>query len=377
MRWALSVLTASALCIAGCDLWSDADAPDSPASPREAPSTFADAVDTVQPAVFHIIHEPRLGQSGSGQSDGADASSSSDAARRATSRGSGIILSEDGEAITNAHVVRSDASGNHTSRLKARLADGRQFDFQIVGADPRTDIALLDIESERHLPAANLADSQQTRVGDWVITIGYPLGYSSTATAGIVSGIGRTELPLDARDVTYQNFIQTDASVHRGGSGGALVDADARIIGMTTATVDNAPGLSFAIPSRVISRLLPELRTFGEVTKTWIGLFVDPVPDRVRQELDLPPGRGVLIKRIFDDGPAVDADVAPGDILMSLDGTPVDSVEQIAHVAGRLGLGRRVELKVRRGLENHTTEIPTVPHPQVDAPENWRDRLSR
>jgi S1-C subfamily serine protease len=351
----------------GCDANSDNGGHATGRHFNSRPHTFAGAIDAVQPAVFHILRRTTV--RGTSQ----DASGASpDERTRLASQGSGVLLASNGRAITNAHVV----AGNAVDTLTARLHDGRQFDFEVIGTDPHTDLAVLNLQSDGELPSATLGNSQSARVGDWVVTLGYPLGYSSTATAGIISGIGRTELPLEARDVTYQNFIQTDASVHRGGSGGALVSADTEVIGMTTATVDNAPGLSFAIPSKVIDRLLPELRTFGRVTKTWIGLFVDPVPPRVRQELDLPHGRGVLIKKIFDDGPATDSGIQPGDILMKLDGTPVDSVQQIAHVAGRLGLGRRISLVVQRGLDTKTFDIPTVPHPDVSAPDDWRRQLA-
>ena len=365
----VSALAAVAL-ISGCDPAPDT-AGDSPtAAPHTAdtpttapdrpcncdrPASFAPAVERVRPAVVNLYSaEP---------TDPDDAPSDElrgfiPDKRLHQSLGSGVIIDDDGHLITNHHVV------DRATDIRARLLDDRWFETTLVGTDPKTDLALLKLVDADDVPHAPLTDDTELNVGDWVVAIGNPLGLTSTVTVGITSGIGRSRLPL-GDELKYQDFIQTDASINPGNSGGPLVDADGHIVGINTAITRDARGIGFAIPLSMVREIVPKLKKSGQVERAWIGLYVDPVPDPLRKEIDIGATGGVLVTGVVDDGPARQAGIRKGDVIVKLDGEPVDDVDHVSWLAGNLSIGEKVEAVVQRGSQRIEAEIvPTKPPAQ-------------
>lgn len=333
-----------------------------PREPREGPpcrcdgrpASFSRAVDRVRPAVVNIFRED-----GSEASGGADAGEpASDDGNR--SLGSGVVVDRRGHIVTNHHVVHG------ADQLRVMLPDGRRLPVRLIGTDANTDVALLKAEvgTDEKLPVAPLGDSHALAVGDWVVAIGNPLGLTSTVTAGIISGIGRTNLPMN-KDVTYQDFIQTDASVNPGNSGGPLVDSEGRVVGLNTAKSEAAQGINFAIPVEMVQRVMPELMEDGEVERSWIGIYAEPVSKEMRDELDMESSGGVLVTGTVDGGPADRAGLQEGDVILSMDGAPIGGLAHITWLAGTLGVGKEVSVVVRRGEEEHTFELTLQSHPNV------------
>ena len=324
------------------------------------PDSFAPVVDRVRPAVVNLYsaRSPEE-RADADEEEAPDPDGLGDFVpneRLVESLGSGLIIDEEGFVVTNLHVVDGSAD------LRARLLDDRWFRAEIVGRDPKTDLALLRLDDPRDLPVAPLASSDDLRVGDWVIAIGNPLGLNSTVTVGIASGIGRSNLPMSG-GLQYQDFIQTDASINPGNSGGPLVDADGKVVGINTAISAEAQGIGFAIPISMVRRIIPKLKTAGGVQRSWVGLYVDAVPEGLRGEIDI-DGGGALVTEVVDGGPAAEAGIAPGDVILEVDGDPVDDVDHIAWLAGHLSVGEPVEVQLQRGNQQMTVELVAKPPPE-------------
>jgi len=318
----------------------------------DRPESFAPAVERVRPAVVNLYSAER---SSSGETSREKWRGFVPDKRLVQSLGSGVIIDPDGHLITNHHVVEQ------ADDIRARLLDDRWFETERVGTDPKTDIALLKLVDASDLPVASLDDDPDLKVGDWVVAIGNPLGLTSTVTAGITSGIGRSRLPL-GDELKYQDFIQTDASINPGNSGGPLVDADGNIVGINTAISREARGVGFAIPLSMVREMVPKLKESGRVTRSWVGLYVDSVPDRLRKELGLDAGGGVLVTGVVEGGPADAAGLQKGDVILELGGDTVDDVDHVSWVAGNLRIDQPVDLVVQRGSKRLDLELtPTEP----------------
>jgi S1-C subfamily serine protease len=276
--------------------------------------------------------------------------------RVAESLGSGFIIDEQGHVLTNYHVVKN------ATEIGVRLLDDRFFEAKLVGADPKTDVALLRIElpqtsTDIALPVIPLGDSQGLRVGDWVVAIGNPLGLTSTVTAGIASAIGRKGIPI-SKEMHYQDFIQTDASINPGNSGGPLINTDGEVVGINTAISAEGQGIGFAVPINMARDIVPQLKKSGHVERSWLGIYVDEVPTAVRRELALPEEvGGALVTRVVTGGPAEAANLRSGDIVLSIDGEPVDDAGQLAWLASNLGIGRTVDVEFQRGDKRAKTKL--------------------
>lgn len=317
----------------------------------DRPVSFATAVDRVRPAVVNIFREDGS-DGGEGNAQGSDYSD--------RNLGSGVVVDERGQIVTNHHVVHG-AEG-----LRVKLPDGRRLPVRLIGTDSNTDVALLkaEVENDESLPAAPLGDSHSLSVGDWVVAIGNPLGLTSTVTAGIISGLGRTNLPMN-EDVTYQDFIQTDASVNPGNSGGPLVDSKGRVVGLNTAKSEAAQGINFAIPVEMVQRVMPELMEDGEVERSWIGIYAETVSKEMRDELGLDSSGGVLVTGTVDGGPADRAGIEEGDVILSMDGAPIGGIAHVTWLAGTLGVGKQVSVVVHRGDGRKTFDLTLKSHPNV------------
>lgn len=256
--------------------------------------------------------------------------------------GSGVIITPDGYALTNSHVVHG------ASAVEATLAEGDTVLADVIGDDPATDLAVLKVDGARR-PHAELADSNALRVGDWVVAVGSPFGLTRTVTAGIVSALGRTLRSEGGRLI--EGVIQTDAPLNPGNSGGPLLDADGRVVGINTAIFFPAQGLCFAVPANTASFVLAELLSHGRVRRAFLGVGVEEVffPSRIARDNNLASARGVALRSVQPGTPAHAAGLERGDILVSLCGKPVESVADLHRLLDRDAIGNPCQVEVLRG----------------------------
>lgn len=255
--------------------------------------------------------------------------------------GSGVIISPDGYALTNNHVVRG------AGRVEGVLHDGSVVSAEIVGTDPDTDLALLRLGGRGHA-AAVLGDSDDLRVGELSIAMGNPLGLQATVTVGVISALRRTLRGESGRLI--EDVIQTDAALNPGNSGGALIDADGGVIGVNTAIIGGAQGLCFAVPINTAKRIIPELMREGRVARGWFGIAgqTQELSRALVRRLELGVESGVLVVALSGGGPADQAGLREGDVVLKLDGAPTPSVDAIHKLLTRERIGKRVSLEVLR-----------------------------
>jgi S1-C subfamily serine protease len=246
--------------------------------------------------------------------------------------GSGVLFTPDGFLLTNAHVVGDN------ERVRVRLTDGREMSGRLVGADPWTDLAVVQAEANG-LPFGDLGDSNRLRVGQLVVAIGSPLGFESTVTAGVVSALGRTLRSITGHLV--DNIIQTDAALNPGNSGGPLSDSSGRVIGINTAVIRPAQGICFAIPVNMAKHILPQLMQFGRVTRGYLGLHGRnvPIPRSISRQHELPNTSGVQVAAIETGAPADQAGLVEGDIIVRLGEQPVSSIDDLHKLLTSLPVG--------------------------------------
>ena len=273
--------------------------------------------------------------------------------------GSGVIISEDGYIVTNHHVVQVQR-GRAADEIRVRLSDGVEYVATLVGSDKKTDVAILKIEPEEALPAVTVADSSNLRVGDIVFAIGNPLDVGLTATQGIVSALGRDSFGILGAG-SYENFIQTDAAVNQGNSGGALIDAAGRLVGINTAIVSRTGGsigIGFAIPSDMALNVVTNLIESGEVPRGLLGLLpVNLTPD-LADAFNLPSTRGALVNQVQLGSPADKAGIKHGDIIMQVDDVEIESAPQLRLVVSQMRPGRKVAIELIR--EGKSLHLPVV-----------------
>ncbi len=252
-------------------------------------------------------------------------------------QGSGFFISADGYAVTNNHVV------DHAELVEITTDDGRTFSAKVIGADPKTDIALIKVEGGSNFPFAPLAE-KSPRIGDWVLAVGNPFGLGGTVTAGIVSARGR-----DIGAGPYDDFIQIDAPVNKGNSGGPTFDVDGNVIGVNTAIYSpsgGSVGIAFAIPADTVKSVVTQLREKGAVTRGWIGVQIQPVNADIADSLGLKTAEGALVAEPQSDGPAVKAGIQAGDVITQVNGQPVKDARDLAKKISSLPPGSNVKLGV-------------------------------
>jgi serine peptidase DegS len=307
--------------------------------------TYADAVQRAAPAVVNIytarLVTERVAPSGLDQLFGNFLPRYRQRVER--SLGSGVIVDALGHIVTNHHVIANADS------IKVQLADGRVADAGIVGRDPDTDLAVLQIDLTP-LPVVTFGRSDRVRVGDVVLAIGDPIGLSQTVTHGIVSATGREQLGI----ATFEDFIQTDAAINFGNSGGALIDTTGALVGINTAIVAKnlgVEGIGFAIPVNLVRGVLNDIVAHGRVIRGWIGIVPEDVSDAQAAQLGLAHG-GVLISNLYVGSPAQQAGLQPGDLLIAIDGAPLKSAQEaIASIAARQP-GTTLTLRCQRGRQS-------------------------
>jgi Do/DeqQ family serine protease len=276
--------------------------------------------------------------------------------RREQSLGSGVVVSEDGYVLTNNHVI-----GNARAEVTVLLPDKRELRAKVVGVDEDTDIAVLKVDA-RNLPTLPWGDSSKLKVAEWVLAVGNPFGLlSQTVTLGIVSATGRS---LEGRLATYEDFIQTDAAINRGNSGGALINARGELVGINTAIFSETggyQGIGFAVPSNLVRHVMEELITHGEVRRGTIsGIQLTPMTTRYAEALGASNTKGVLVVRMSERSEAYAAGVRPGDIIVSFNGTTVDDSAHFMRLISDAQIGATVTLGLFREGRTITAKVPIV-----------------
>lgn len=257
--------------------------------------------------------------------------------------GSGVIISEDGYIVTNNHVVE------FADEIEVTLSNNKQYQATIIGTDARTDLAVLKIEAQG-LPTLRYADSDAAKIGQWVLAVGNPLELTSTVTAGIISAKGRDINIIPGREA-IESFIQTDAAVNPGNSGGALVDAKGRLLGINTAIATRTgyySGYSFAIPVNIMNKIVNDIIEYGSYQRGYLGVEIADLDNELAEELGLDITQGVLIAGVEDGSPAQYAGVLPNDVIVEADGKPIKSYPELQELVGRTKVGDKITLAVNR-----------------------------
>ncbi len=335
-----------------------------PATARPVPETFAPLVEKLKPSVVNIAttkvvktrrlfrNFPRFGPRDPFREFFGDDFFDrffGDQPRefRTQSLGSGFILDEAGYIITNNHVVES------ADEIVVRLSDEHEFEAEVVGTDPKTDIALIKIDpGEVRLHPVKLGDSDKIRVGDWVIAIGNPFGYGHTVTAGIISAKERV---IGAGP--YDNFLQTDAAINPGNSGGPLFDMQGRVVGINTAIVAGGTGIGFAIPVNMAREIVRQLKDRGRVTRGWLGVMIQEVTKELAEQFGLEEPMGALVSDVVQDGPADKAGIERGDIIVEFDGQTIRKMNQLPRIVASHAPGSTVEVVVLRKGDRKTFRV--------------------
>ena len=265
--------------------------------------------------------------------------------------GSGVIIdAEKGYIVTNNHVI------DNADKITVSLNDGHEYQAKLIGKDPQSDIALLKIDDANKLTAINIADSDKTRVGDYVVAIGNPFGIGQTVTSGIISALARSGLNMNG----FENFIQTDASINQGNSGGALVNLNGELVGINTAII--APsggnvGIGFAIPSNMVKSLTSQLIEYGEVKRGVLGIKGHELTSDIAKAFDLEVQKGAFVSEVIADSAAKEAGIKSGDVIISMNGKPVDSFAELRAKIATTGAGRTVKLGIIRDGKEISVEV--------------------
>ena len=306
------------------------------------PETFAELAEKLSPTVVNIQTERATGRGRGSPEELFEEFFGRKRPRRGPryrpdSTGSGFILSKDGYIATNHHVIEG------ADRIVAILNDGTELEGVVVGTDSKTDLALIKVETDKPLPTAPLGDSNQIRVGDWVMAIGNPFGLDHTVTVGILSAKGRN---INAGP--YDDFLQTDASINPGNSGGPLIDIQGRVIGINTAINAAGQGIGFAIPINMAKDLLPQLRAHGVVTRGWLGVQIQRVTPDLAETFGLEEPKGALVSQVFEGSPADEADLRHGDVILEFDGREIESYADLPRQVAATPPGAKVTIVVAR-----------------------------
>jgi serine protease Do len=288
--------------------------------------------------------------------------------RRVNSLGSGFVIDAEGIVVTNNHVI-ADAD-----EITVIFNDGSKLKAELIGKDSKTDLAVLKVKPEKPLKAVKFGNSEKLRLGEWVIAIGNPFSLGGTVTAGIVSARNR-----DINSGPYDNYIQTDAAINRGNSGGPLFNLDGQVVGINTAIISpsgGSIGIGFAVPSATAIAVIEQLREFKEVRRGWLGVRIQQVTEDIAESLGIKPVRGALVAGIDDKGPAKPAGIEPGDVIVKFDGKDIKEMRDLPKIVGDTPIGKDVPvIVIRKGKEETKTvrlgrleDVPQQASVKTDAP---------
>jgi len=325
------------------------------ANAQTRPETFADLAELVSPSVVNITTSQTVATSTGPIPQVPEGSPFEDffrdfldrnqqggpTPRRSQSLGSGFVISEDGYIVTNNHVIAE------ADEILIEFFSGEELPAEVVGTDPNTDLALLKVEADEPLPFVPWGESDEMRVGDWVMAMGNPLGQGFSVSAGIVSARGR------ALSGTYDDFIQTDAAINRGNSGGPLFNMDGEVIGVNTAILSpngGSIGIGFAMSSRVATNVIDQLQRFGETRRGWLGVRIQDVTDDLAEGLGLTQARGALVTDV-PEGPSMDAGIEAGDVIVEFNDQPIEDTRQLVNEVANAAVGAEVPVTVVRNGE--------------------------
>ncbi len=360
----------------------------------ERPDTFADLADKVSPAVVNIRTEKTIKQSGipdimkdprrrqqdrgQGQTDpyeffrrffGPNLPDQPSQPREFKQRslGSGVIVDRTGFVLTNNHVVEG------ADQITVHLKNGKEYEAQIKGRDPKTDLALIKIKTDDELPFLPMGDSTALRVGDWVIAVGNPFGLENTVTAGIVSAKGRA---IGAGP--YDDFVQTDASINPGNSGGPLINLKGEVVGINTAIVPQGQGIGFAIPVNMAKKIMAQLKDKGKVIRGYFGVVPQKLDEKLAEQFGMEEPKGALVAFVEPDSPADQGGVKRGDVIVEVGGKPIPDTATLYKVVADLKVGESIEVKVLRKGETHSLNIEVGERPdekgvKPNVPQNRTD----
>ncbi len=324
----------------------EAAAPDTPAAAEARKvGSYADAARKALPSVVHIYTSKEVKTPRHPFADDPVFSSffvdRFGGPQRQSCLGSGVIVSTDGYILTNNHVVEN------MDEIEVATNDGRRLSARIVGLDPETDLAVLQVKVDDKLPAVTFAATESLRVGDVVLAIGNPFGVGQTVTHGIVSALGRTQLGIN----TFENFIQTDAAINPGNSGGALTDSAGNLVGINTAIYSRTGGslgIGFAIPVSIARSVMEQIIRTGSVTRGWIGVEAQEITPELAESFKLPASEGAIIAGVMRGSPADRAGIRPGDVLLAVGGKPVKDPQGMLELIAGLTPGAMTQFRLRR-----------------------------
>lgn len=331
------------------------------ADAQSRPPSLADLAEKVSPAVVNITTTTTVAASAGPQPIVPEGSPFEDffrdfldrngpdgqRQRRSQALGSGFVISEDGYIVTNNHVIQG------ADEVLIEFYEGFELEAKVVGTDPNTDLALLKVDSDEPLKYVSWGDSEKARVGDWVMAMGNPLGQGFSVSVGIVSARGR------ALSGTYDDFIQTDAAINRGNSGGPLFNMDGEVIGVNTAILSpngGSIGIGFAMSSRVAERVINQLKEFGETRRGWLGVRIQDVTEDLAEGLGLEEARGALVTDV-PDGPAKEAGIEAGDVILAFDGRDVEDTRGLVRQVAETEVGKDVRVRIWRDGETMTLSV--------------------
>nr|WP_114228658.1 MULTISPECIES: Do family serine endopeptidase [Sphingomonas] len=348
-------------------------------SPRPgAPTSFADLTARLAPAVVNISTKQRvpvaqqatdpmaelLRRFGAPVPDQGQGGSGGARTRETGSLGSGFIISPDGYVVTNNHLIQGEGGKGVVDQVSVKMPDGREFPARIVGRDVPSDLALLKIEGSG-LPYVNWGDSTRARVGDWVIAIGNPYGLGGTVTAGIVSALHRGITGVGA----YDRYIQTDASINMGNSGGPMFDMSGNVIGINSALISPTGtnvGIGLAIPAELAQPVIESLRRGQAPQRGYLGVGLQPLDDGIANSLGLPKDRGELVRSVVPGGAAARAGLQQGDVVLSVNGRAVTPDETVSFLIANTQVGTRVPVEIVRGGRRQTVQVTVAQRPSED-----------
>ncbi|MEM7005495.1 MAG: Do family serine endopeptidase [Pseudomonadota bacterium] len=358
--------------VSGAVAQTDLDLSEGPVeNAQQAPESFSRLARRLMPAVVNISTSqtvatglPNFGEGNPLERFNPFFNRDDDGFRREGSLGSGFVISDDGLIVTNNHVIES------ADEIEVVFSDGRSLSAALIGRDSDTDLAVLKVESDEPLPFVRFADSDSAEVGDWVMAIGNPFGFGGSVSAGIISALER-----DIRSGRYDNFIQTDAAINRGNSGGPLFTLGGEVVGVNTAIISptgGSVGIGFSIPANLAQQVTDQIIAFGAPRRGWLGVNVQPVSDDLARSYGLDDTTGVIVTNISEDGPALAAGLEVGDLITSFDGREIESVRGLTRIVADTEIGKTVDVALIRDGRSRTVEATLG---ELERPEDEEERV--